>query len=301
MKKLFSIFILVIFSYTYLIGQDTTVVYIAIDEEQTTKEKAVYKRVAVKDGTGHWQTRDENLYDGLLRCTGMYKDDSLSIKEGAFTYYHDNGTKCREGVYKDNKYAGTWKVWHETGELQLEEYYDEEGLKTGAWKSLYEDGSIDYEGTYVKDSLHGEWKWYFNNGQMSAREVYDNGELKEIEFWDENGNQIKGELQPDIMPEFPGGLDELFKFLGNEIVYPPKARKKDIEGKVYVRFTVYEDGSLGDFKLANSAHPLLDEEALRVTKKMPKWIPGKKHNRKVRIAYTLPFLFRLENRFGKIK
>ena len=173
------------------------------------------------------------------------------------------------------------------------EYYDEEGLKTAYWKSLYEDGSIDYEGAYLKDALQGEWKWYFRNGQMSAREVYDNDKLKKIEFWNENGKKVKGKLKSETMPEFPGGQKQLFAFLSKEVLYPPEARNKEIQVMVYVKFTINEDGTLSDLRLAISAHPLLDAEALRVIKKMPRWTPGKHLNRPLKMAYTLPFKFNL--------
>ena len=66
------------------------------------------------------------------------------------------------------------------------------------------------------------------------------------------------------------------------LVYPQEAKEKGIEGKVYIGFVVEIDGSLTNFTIVKSAHPLLDEEALRVVKLMPKWIPGKQKDKAIR-------------------
>ena len=60
------------------------------------------------------------------------------------------------------------------------------------------------------------------------------------------------------MPEFPGGNKAMFEFLRNNIEYPPKAKAKNIQGKVYVNFTISKDGTIGDVKVLRKAHKLLD-------------------------------------------
>lgn len=96
------------------------------------------------------------------------------------------------------------------------------------------------------------------------------------------------------MPEYPGGQDALVSFLSNNINYPEEAEKKGIEGKVIVTFIVEPDGIINDVKVASSVHRLLDKEAIRVIKSMPKWIPGKQNGIPVRVKYTAPINFVLK-------
>ena len=78
-------------------------------------------------------------------------------------------------------------------------------------------------------------------------------------------------------PEFPGGDSELMKFISDNIVYPKEAVKKNIFGKVYLSFVIDEKGNTTQVEVIRGVHPLLDEEALRVVKMLPKWIPGKQN------------------------
>lgn len=97
----------------------------------------------------------------------------------------------------------------------------------------------------------------------------------------------------DENPAFPGGFPALQAFLMENLKYPRKAQKKSIEGRVMVSFVVGKDGKITDVKNRNNVHPLLDAEAVRVVKLMPKWTPGIKNGRAVRVRYTLPITFRL--------
>jgi protein TonB len=82
--------------------------------------------------------------------------------------------------------------------------------------------------------------------------------------------------------EFQDGLQALYKWLGSNIKYPTICRENGIMGKVVVRFIVEKDGSINQPQVVRSAHPSLDEEALRVVKTMPRWKPGKQQGRAVR-------------------
>jgi protein TonB len=96
------------------------------------------------------------------------------------------------------------------------------------------------------------------------------------------------------MPEFPGSDTALYRFLADNIHYPDSAKKAGIQGTVYIKFVVKEDGSLTDIRLLRGIGGGCDEEALRVLKSMPKWIPGKNNNKPVRVACTLPIKFILK-------
>ena len=96
------------------------------------------------------------------------------------------------------------------------------------------------------------------------------------------------------MPEFPGGMAELMKFLGKNIKYPTIAQENGIQGRVIVQFVVNQDGSIVDPVVMRSVDPYLDKEALRVISTMPKWKPGMQRGKAVRVKYTVPVTFRLQ-------
>jgi len=95
------------------------------------------------------------------------------------------------------------------------------------------------------------------------------------------------------MPVFPGGFTALSKFIADNTHYPAEAKEKGIHGRVVVGFVVEKDGTLTHFEIVRSVNPLLDEEALRVCKMMPKWKPGKKNGEAVSVKYDIPVNFKL--------
>ena len=98
------------------------------------------------------------------------------------------------------------------------------------------------------------------------------------------------------MPEFPGGMEEMMKFLQMNIQYPANAAKNNVEGRVILQFVVEKDGQIGDVKVARSVDPELDAEALRVVKSMPNFIPGRQDGKPVAVWYTLPINFKLQSK-----
>ncbi len=98
----------------------------------------------------------------------------------------------------------------------------------------------------------------------------------------------------EVMPEYPGGMVAMMRFLQDNVQYPFKAAKQNINGRVVVQFIVEKDGRVGHAKIARSVHPLLDEEALRVVRLMPKWTPGKQKGKPVRVKFNIPITFRLK-------
>ncbi len=96
------------------------------------------------------------------------------------------------------------------------------------------------------------------------------------------------------MPEFPGGNEALKKFIAETVKYPADAIKEGIQGKVYVTFVVKSDGTVANAKIVRGAHPLLDNEAIRVVNILPTWKPGKQGGKAVNVAYTIPVMFALD-------
>lgn len=95
---------------------------------------------------------------------------------------------------------------------------------------------------------------------------------------------------------FPGGQDEMYKFIAKNLQYPEKAEKKGIEGKVHVSFVVEVDGSITDVKVLRDIGGGCGEAAVRVVKSMPKWNPAKQNGEYVRMLMILPFSFMLSDK-----
>ncbi len=96
------------------------------------------------------------------------------------------------------------------------------------------------------------------------------------------------------MPAFPGGQGALMKYLAEHIKYPELAKESGIQGRVFINFVVEPDGSIDQVKVLRGIGGGCDEEAVRVVKSMPNWIPGKQRGKPVRVSFNLPVKFALE-------
>lgn len=233
--------------------------------ESSTKENAEYYRIISKERE-LFHVMEYHL-NGTLQMNGYYKTLNPEIKEGLFTYYDENGKKSSQGNY----FANT---------------------KNGPYNFYYKSGLIWFSENYSNGILEGECTGYFENGQIKRKEKYRRGELIEGKCYTSSG--LDTSFYPfETMPEFIGGNKALFNYLGQNINYPPKAREKGIEGKVILHFVVSMDGQIKDIEIIKYSHALLDQEALRVVKSMPKWKPGFQDGKAVEVKYTLPISFKL--------
>ena len=98
------------------------------------------------------------------------------------------------------------------------------------------------------------------------------------------------------MPEFPGGVEEMYKFLYKLLVYPPIGREEGISGKVILNFKVDKEGGISDIEVLRGlkGYPAFENEAIRVVKKMPRWKPGKQNGKAVNVSFNLPVSFTIK-------
>jgi len=94
-------------------------------------------------------------------------------------------------------------------------------------------------------------------------------------------------------PEYPGGNDALFKFMLQNLKYPELAREKKTMGTVFVYFVVKANGSVDNVRIKRGIGDGCDEEAVRVVRLMPKWVPGEDKGKKVNVSFYLPVQFKL--------
>ena len=98
------------------------------------------------------------------------------------------------------------------------------------------------------------------------------------------------------LPDFRGGTAKMMEFIAKNIKYPQAAIENGVEGKVYVRFWINEDGSLSDFEVLRGIGYGCDEEAVRVLKMMPRWKPGKQNGVARKMSFQIPIVFKLEDK-----
>ena len=99
---------------------------------------------------------------------------------------------------------------------------------------------------------------------------------------------------PDVMPEYPGGVNGIMSFLSSKLIYPQEAFEKNIQGRVLVQFVVDTQGNVSNVEIKDGVHPLLNEEAIRVVKMLNGWTPGKHQGNAVNVWYVLPVSFKLQ-------
>ena len=96
------------------------------------------------------------------------------------------------------------------------------------------------------------------------------------------------------MPEFPGGNNELLKFVSANLEYPDEAVNNNIQGRVTVKFVVNTDGSVDRIEVLGPVDPLLDNEAIRIINLLPRFKPGKQNGVAVPVWFTIPVVFRIK-------
>ena len=96
----------------------------------------------------------------------------------------------------------------------------------------------------------------------------------------------------DAMPEYPGGPNEMMRYIQENIKYPQSAKDNKIEGRVFVTFVVEKDGSITNAAVMRGIDKECDAEALRVVSSMPKWNPGQHKGEVVRTQFTIPIIYK---------
>jgi protein TonB len=150
----------------------------------------------------------------------------------------------------------------------------EEKKKEETDSLAYNPGGNGKKGPIIPEGGGGKEKEVGSGGEGGVKKVFDMAE---------------------IMPEFPGGEEALFKYLGNNIRYPNQDREAGITGVVYVSFVVNVNGVIDDIKINRSPSKGLAEEVIRVVSKMPNWKAGIQGGQKVPVRYNLPVKFSLKN------
>jgi len=135
-----------------------------------------------------------------------------------------------------------------------------------------------------KDDKPGKMRYTPSTDGQSVKVTVQTGEI--------NGDMIFTVVENQ--PEFPGGIEAMFKYLGENIKYPEAAAKANVSGKVFVNFVITTEGEIKDITILKGIGFGADTEAVRVVKNMPRWKPGMQSGKAVNVRYNLPIAFQLD-------
>ncbi len=145
------------------------------------------------------------------------------------------------------------------------------------------------EGDYKDGVKHGIWKGTETPSGSSFIETYEMGKFISGETTKEGIKYPYTETQ--TFPQFKGGMNKFYQYLGSSIRYPSDAARNNIEGTVKLEYTVERDGRITEVQIKQSVYPSIDDEAKRIVQFSPKWIPATLRGVPVRVKYTLPLKF----------
>ena len=211
-------------------------------------------------------------------------------------------------------------IYNENYELEKEMFYGD-NLDIRYFKTYYYSNyKYDSHGNWISRYVVWDMKpdteseLYYEFREEYDKTFKDSGsytETREISYYTGQDNDVEVVIAPPVeapveeeeeifivvetMPEFPGGQQEMMKYIGTNIKYPVIAQENGIQGRVICQFVVEKDGKVTNIKVVRSSSDAsLDEEAVRVINSMPKWKPGKQRGKLVRVKYTIPVNFRLQ-------
>ncbi len=227
------------------------------------------------------------------------KKDDLDEQSAMMTWYMNGQVKQIKTTGKGVAFAQTPEritaFWDSTGRLQVS---DGNGLATYQMSVQSKSDTTRQtlfveQGNYEKGFKQGVWAGRYADGSYVYEEQYDKGICQTGKAYKNGGDTIRY-TTVEQQAEFSGGLPGLGQFLSTNLRYPSSAQKANAQGRVFVSFTVCTDGTLCDYDVLKSIHPDLDQEALRVVKRMSgRWKPGVQRGEKVRVKYNLPINFTL--------
>ncbi|MBC7826496.1 MAG: energy transducer TonB [Chitinophagaceae bacterium] len=181
--------------------------------------------------------------------------------------------------------------------LTLEEYKDREAKRpNGRFSYMRPDGTLDSIGHVIEGKLDGTWYFFSDTSSVIMKKEYAMGGL--ISIWrasDAKGEQNNASKNDDENESiFPGTAGSWGRYLSKNLKYPEAAVSKEIQGTVIVNFIIDKEGKIEDEFLVKSVEFTLDDEAIRLIKQSPKWVPAVQKGRKVKSYKKQPIQFRLK-------
>ncbi len=189
--------------------------------------------------------------------------------------------------------SGVMKSFHKkSNRLYLERpYKGKQYIKWhGTLRSFDSAGRVFSENVYLDDKSITPLKMYHPNGKLKRIEDWEGTKMTDGHCYDTAGKEVPF-FDYIVMPEPPYSYQD---YLRNNITYPKKARRQNLQGRVYISFMVQADGSIQDATVTKGIGALCDDEALRVIRGLPKWNPAKIDGVVMPMKILLPVFFKLQ-------
>ena len=145
----------------------------------------------------------------------------------------------------------------------------------------------------VDDDVEIEDELEIEDSEADSETIIDVAPVIETEEEEEAEEQILFNIIEEPA-EFPGGDRALYKYLTDHVKYPVIAQENGVQGKVYVRFVIDEQGNASSAEVQRGVDASLDTEALRVINSLPKFKPGRQRGRAVKVYYNAVINFQLQ-------
>lgn len=299
--------------------------------EVTPYLRDIHELMAVPEESAHKLTagRQGYFYNPLTRQldfthltqSGMIVKGSLFYEEASdkkitVTWYSEK-VKAVEGQCENGVPVGTWKFYNEREALVKSiQFKESEALPmmtehyhvdfqvvsgdtiirqgSGQYTTYYPDSTRHSTGTLRDGVKEGEWIGWYPNGNYMYVERYESGELLGGESYGEYG--IRQSYDSLVSVSAPTvGMEQYYREIEQQMRYPIKARKKGVQGTVYIQITINKDGSVSDLKVLQGIGYGCDEEAVRAVKNGPSWAPAKIRGQPLRFRFVLPVTFSLDS------
>jgi TonB family protein len=248
------------------------------------KNTAKYFRVVKDRPGGQYLVRDYYM-SGALQFVGVSKtlEPKLDI-QGEGTLYHESGSVQQVGHFQDEKAVGFHKYYYEDGTLRKVVFHreGEKDLFHQFWSREGEPKLVNGTGLAI-DHFSGRPTQYY--------EIRDSVVIASFAD-DEDGNRVYAMVEQQ--PEYDGGYETLVKDLKANLEYPRSARKRHIEGTVYIAFVVGKNGEIADVRVLKGIQAECDAAAVQAVTKLNKWKPGMHQGQAVFVKYVLPIKFSLK-------
>lgn len=303
--------------------KDVAVKYLDKDKVETIDiQEARYFVIFQEDNLG--ETHGTELIFYLDSTLFTRKNYNRGVLNGLFSAYYPNQNLQSQGEYSKGMQIGLWQYWYENGQMKEERFYSKEiqekraqnfpyyqiyNIWSEAGEQTVKDGSGLYDGDsepyiynpdvdiFAQGNLTngfrtGLWVGTRETGEKYYEEEYKNGLLiKGISYDSANNTYTYNIIEEIALPK--NGIEAFYRQLSKYIIYPKSARKKGIEGRVFIQFVVNKTGNLEDIKVLKGISPDCDQAAVNALKQMPPWNPGLIRGQVVRQKMSIPILFKL--------
>ena len=320
MPKLLSLIIFLLVS-NLGFSQDQRIYYIN-DKGIPVKnlDSAEFIRIlsSTDKGTNFYNLLDQ-YKSGNKKAEGTVSNLVPLIYQGQLVTYYENGKKKSVQNFKNNLITGSESDFYPNGKIYVQKVYPDEGVFNSELntnftiKACYDslgnalvndgngyykeyDGQFKYviqEGKIKNGKQDSVWKGYYISKKITFIENYKNGVLISGVGTNEKGISMNYSKSRSSGSQYKGGSNAFNNYVNTNLNYPTGALQNNIEGKVYITFTVEEDGKLSNVRVLKSSNSMLDAEAVRLLKSSSNWKPLCLFGHNIKSSYTVPIVFKL--------